>query len=174
MKIVVFYFISFIFGTGIKYGWFTINFGLFNWLEFGHCLICFFKFIKHLGYVFFTIKSCNIFIEYVLSFLIESLLKHTIEMFDGFQFYENGSPQKRQAIFKNWSINLVKLIFHHVQVLDREGKEITTVLALNGKLSLKWRLVLYPIVHIELKLIMPIYKTGNDTRDPKVIALGKS
>ena len=53
---------------------------------------------------------------------------------DCLEFYANSPPQIIKTILKNLTIRLIKLIFHHVQVLDRQRQQLALRLTLNREL----------------------------------------
>lgn len=72
---------------------------------------------------------------------------------DGLEFYANSPPQIIEAILKDLTIRLIKLILHHVQVLDRQREQLALRLTLNRKLPFQTVTKCNPVINIKLMLI---------------------
>ena len=91
-------------------------------------------------------------------------------MFDGIYFYSDCSTEKSQIAFKYLGINFIKLILHHVEIVDWKGQHLTLILALNSKLPFQTVSMRNPIINIKLELTMA-HETADDARDTEMIAL---
>ena len=87
---------------------------------------------------------------------------------DGLQLDTYRPPQIVETIFKQLAIRLVKLIFHHGQIVDRQRQQFTLRLALDGELALQTVSEGEPVVDVEFVVV---HETANDTRDAKMHTL---
>lgn len=72
---------------------------------------------------------------------------------DGLQLDSDGAPQMVEAVFEDLTVRLVKLILHHVQILNRQSEQLALGLTLDGELPSKTVPVLDPIVDVELVVV---------------------
>ena len=68
------------------------------------------------------------------------MITHLIFVFfailNGLQFDPDNPAEPLEAILEKLSVCLVKFIFHHAQITDRETEQLALLLALNSELPL--------------------------------------
>lgn len=97
------------------------------------------------------------------------LLHKSIGKPNGFEFNPNGTPQLVKTIIKYIRIRLIKLILHHVQVLNRQREHLRLVLALDCEVPLQILLMGDPVVDVELNLMAQ--EVADDASNAEAFAL---
>lgn len=85
------------------------------------------------------------------------------------QFYSDNSSQSVESVDEQVLVCLIKLVAHHVQVMDRQRQQFAVIfLRLNRELSLQGLFVRKPRINIE---IIRLNKTAYYISGPKVATL---